>query len=138
VRIAVVPGTLALQERYASLTDPIPELRAAVAAATEWADQVFVINGSARRTQASPGPFDERAVPFDDRLFEALSSADDCALADLGLDEGQALARDLWATTDAVAELARALVPGSPDWSVTVDYEGAPTGVAWWVIRYES
>lgn len=138
MRIAVVPGTLALQQRYASLTDPIPDLRAAVDAATAWADRVFVINGSARRTQASPGPFDERAVPFDDALFTALVGADDCALHELDLDAGREVARELWATTDALGELATALEPSSPDWTVTVDYNDAPTGVAWWVIRYES
>lgn len=126
-----MPGTLALEERYASLTDPIPDLRAAVTAARAWADQVFVINGSARRTQASPGPFDERAVPFDDALFQALRSADADAL--VGLDQG--LARVMWATTTATSELGDALRDRS--WEVSVAYDAAPTGVAWWVLRYQ-
>jgi hypothetical protein len=123
---------LALQEQYASLTDPIPELRAAVAAASEWADQVFVLNGSARRTQASPGPYDERSVPFDDALFAALTGPDVDAIRSLDQD----LATTLWASTEAAAPLAEAL--SGHDWSVAVTYDDAPTGVAWWVVRYES
>ena len=132
MKIAVVPGTLALQEKYASLTDPIPDLRAAVEAAHEWADQVFVINGSARRTQASPGPFDERAVPFDHSLFNARTGPDVPALRAVD----QELAEHLWATTHATTALAEAL--GTAAWKVTVDFDDAPTGVAWWVVRYES
>lgn len=131
MRIAVVPGTLALQERYASLTDPIPDLRAAVDAATRWADRVVVLNGSARRTQTSPGPFDERAVPFDIDLLAALTGPDVMALRTIDLD----LAADLWATVGSAADLADALADRS--WRVVVDYDEAPTGVAWWVIRYE-
>jgi len=131
VKIAVVPGTLALQERYASLTDPIPDLRAAVSAATTWADRVIVLNGSARRTQASPGPFDERAVPFDIDLLNALTGPDVDALRSVD----QPLAAELWATVGSAVELADVL-KGSR-WHVSVDYDEAPTGVAWWVIRYE-
>lgn len=131
MRIAVVPGTLALQERYASLTDPIPDLRAAVDAATRWADRVVVLNGSARRTQTSPGPFDERAVPFDIDLLAALTGPDVTALRTIDL----GLAADLWATVGSAADLADALADRS--WRVVVDYDEAPTGVAWWVIRYE-
>lgn len=131
MRIAVVPGTLALQERYASLTDPIPDLRAAVDAATRWADRVVVLNGSARRTQTSPGPVDERAVPFDIDLLAALTGPDVTALRTIDLD----LAADLWATVGSAADLADALADRS--WRVVVDYDEAPTGVAWWVIRYE-
>ncbi|BBH17050.1 hypothetical protein Back2_13370 [Nocardioides baekrokdamisoli] len=127
-----MPGTLALQERYASLTDPIPELRAAVTAAREWADRVFVINGSARRTQASPGPFDERAVPFDEALFTALTGPDVARIRSTD----QRLATELWATVGSAPDLADALA--SKPWQVSVDYHDAPTGVAWWVIRYAS
>lgn len=130
-----MPGTLALQERYRSLNDPVAELRAAAEAVTAWADHVVVLNGSARRTRSSPGPYDARAIDFDSELFAALTTPDLIALQ--GLD--QALATELWATTDTVADLAAALADGgSADWTVTVDYDDAPTGVAWWVIRYES
>jgi len=36
VRVAVVPGTLALLPQYASLTDPVPELRQACQGAVAW------------------------------------------------------------------------------------------------------
>lgn len=127
-----MPGTLALQERYASVTDPIPGLRAAVAAASDWADRVVVLNGSARRTQTSPGPFDERAVPFDAALFATLTGPDVAALSAID----QALATELWATVGSAPDLADSLADRS--WQVSVDYDDAPTGVAWWVIRYET
>lgn len=127
-----MPGTLALEERYASLTDPIPELRAAVTAAREWADRVVVLNGSARRTQTSPGPFDERAVPFDDELLAALTGPDPDAIRSIDT----TVAQELWAAVDSAPELAEALADRA--WQVCVDYADAPTGVAWWVIRYES
>ena len=127
-----MPGTLALQERYASLVDPIPDLRAAVAAATAWADRVVVLNGSARRTQASPGPYDPRAVAFDAALFAALTEPSPAALRAVD----QTLASDLWAMTEAAGDLADLLSEGS--WTVSVDYDSAPTGVAWWVLRYAS
>ena len=126
-----MPGTLALQERYASLTDPIPDLRAAVAASREWAERVVVLNGSARRTQTSPGPFDERAVPFDEALFAALTGPDVAAIRAID----QALAATLWATVGSAPDLAEVLA--DREWQVRVDYNDAPTGVAWWVIRYE-
>jgi hypothetical protein len=122
---------LALQERYASLTDPIPDLRAAVDTATRWADRVFVLNGSARRTQTSPGPFDERAVPFDITLLAALSGPDVDALRSID----PVLAAELWATVASAPDLADSLA--GHRWRVVVDYDEAPTGVAWWVIRYE-
>lgn len=131
MRIAVVPGTLALQDAYASLSDPIPDLRAAVGAARTWADHVIVLNGSARRTRTSPGPYDERAVGFDDDLFAALTMPDTDALETID----QARAAELWATTTAAPELVSAL--SGRAWRVTVDFNDAPTGVAWWVIRYE-
>lgn len=126
-----MPGTLALQERYSSLTDPIPDLRVAVAAAVAWADRVVVLNGSARRTQASPGPFDERAIPFDDAVYAALAAPDADAIRSID----QAMATDLWAATAAASDLAEALAGRA--WHVAVDFNDAPTGVAWWVIRYE-
>ena len=126
-----MPGTLALQERYASLADPITDLRAAVAAASDWADRVVVLNGSARRTETSPGPFDERAVPFDIDLLAALTGPDIDAIRATDPE----LAAELWATVDAAPALADALADRL--WRVSVDYDAAPTGVAWWVIRYE-
>lgn len=134
-RVAVVPGVLALRPEYASLVDPVPALRAAVEAATAWADEIVQANGSARRTHASPGPYDDRAVPFDDALYGALTAADHAALRAVD----QSLAKDLWAETGALPRLADALESGpAGEWTVSVDYDDAPYGVAWWVVRYES
>lgn len=127
----MVPGVLALEERYASVTDPVADLRAAVTAAREWADATVTLNGSARRTNESPGPYDERAVPFDDHLLAALVACDLDALRAVDGD----LAAELWASVEQLPALVTMLEGHS--WEVTVDYDEAPTGVAWWVLRYE-
>ena len=51
MRVAIVPGTLALLPEYASTVDPIPELRAAVRAAVAW----LLEDGDATVLAASPG-----------------------------------------------------------------------------------
>lgn len=84
-----------------------PDTRAerALALGAEWtgsAERVALLvmgDGSARRTESSPGRVDEQAVPFDDAVAEALSKADTAALA--GLD------------ADAAGEL---MVAGRPSW----------------------
>ena len=130
-RLCVVPGVLALRPEYASLVDPVPDLRRVVASAHAWADEVVTLNGSARRTTTSPGPFDDRAVGFDDTLFAALVSADVAALRAVD----QVLAKELWASAEALPALADALEGRT--WRVSVDFDEAPYGVAWWVVRYE-
>ncbi len=129
-RIALVPGVLALRPEYASLTDPVADLRAAVDAAVAWADQVFVGNGSAKRTEKAPGHFDERAAWFDDWLREALT-VDPLQLA--SLDRG--LAAELWADVDGIIALGEVLAQGAE--LVSVDYDDAPYGVKYWVISWE-
>jgi len=128
--IAVVPDVPALRPEFASIVDPVPELRAAVAAAVASADRVVRLNGSARRTHASPGPFDERAVAFDEHLLAALRGPDIEALHGVDRD----LARELWADVEALGELAELLA--GHQWTVQVEYDDAPYGVAWWVITY--
>ena len=131
MRVAVVPGVLALEQRYASLTDPVADLRAAVSAARAWADATVTLNGSARRTTESPGPYDERAVPFDDHLLAALVACDLDALRVVDRD----LAAELWASVEQLPALVTMLEGHT--WAVSVDYDEAPYGVAWWVLRYE-
>lgn len=130
-RIAIVPDAPVLRPEHASLVDPAPKLRAAVAEATAWADRLVHLNGSARRTTTSPGPYDERAVPFDDALFAALTVPDVAALRALD----PALAGELWADVAAAGTLADLL--DGQQWSVRVAYDDAPYGVAWWVLCYE-
>lgn len=159
MRIAVVPGALALLPEYAALTDPVPELRAACLAAVAWLGQepavvadaqgervaraliesadpvgaeggcLVVLNGSARRTDSSPGPYDDRAVSFDDGLANALLAPDPDALRAVD----QELAGQLWAAAAALPRLADLL---TGEEAVTVDYDAAPYGVQYWVLRY--
>jgi hypothetical protein len=157
-RVLLAPPVLAFLPKYAGIEDPVAELRAVVHDAVGWLGQDVTVlgdaqaqrvaahllatsprsgteesylvmgNGSARRTETSPGPYDARAVPFDDQLGQALRAGDTDALA--GID--QDLARELWATTDAIAELARL----SSISRAQVDYDDAPFGVQYWVMRW--
>lgn len=90
---------------------------------------LVVGNGSACRTEKAPGHLDERAEEFDKALGVALTTCDRAALA--RLDQG--LARELWASTAALPQLAEIL---TPDAEVTVDYDDDPYGVQYWVIRW--
>jgi hypothetical protein len=167
-RVVLVPGVPALLPTYRSIEDPVAPLRAACLEAVRWvgaaprvvADAqgervaaalldaagraragepvetsergVLVVgNGSARRTEAAPGPFDPRAVPFDDALGTALRRPDPGALRAVD----PAVAEDLWAATGSFAELAD-LLEGSE--LVAVDYDDAPYGVQYWVMRWRA
>ena len=152
-----MPGVLALLPEYAGLVDPVAELRAACTRAVGWlgADvtvlagpqgrrvaehllaasphdgtgpsYLAVGNGSAKRTEKAPGHVDERAESFDAALGEALVAG---RLHEVDL----TLSRELWADTDAIADLARLLPPGLP---ARVDHESDPYGVRYWVARWE-
>ncbi len=161
-----MPGVPALLPEYTGLEDPVADLREACVAAVAWLDGLVMVladeqgtrvaqalmssagvtalpltlatantsylvvaNGSACRTEKAPGHFDERAAAFDRALGEALVGSDRAALA--GLD--QELARELWASTEAIPQLAELLTPEA---EVTVDFEGDPYGVQYWVIRW--
>ncbi|GAB3719057.1 class III extradiol dioxygenase subunit B-like domain-containing protein [Nocardiopsis nanhaiensis] len=88
-------------------------------------------DGSARRTEHSPGFVDRRAIPYDDAVAEALAKADTARLA--GLDP--APARDL-------------MVAGRPAWQVLAGAAGdraftgdliayeAPYGVGYFVAAW--
>lgn len=132
-RVVLVPGVLALRPEYASLTDPVPELRAAVTAALEWAGPdglVVVANGSAKRTEKAPGYFDERAEGFDAALREALCEPSPEALRAVD----RALAADLWADVASLDTLADALDGAR---LVSMDYDDDPFGVQYWVMRWQ-
>ena len=156
-RVVLVPGVLALLPEYAGIEDPVAELRAACLEAVAWLGQevtllaseqgarvarhlldsvprtgaeasyLVVGNGSAMRTEKAPGHFDERAEAFDAALGASLR--DGHPAVDL------ALAAELWADVDAIVELAELdgdLGPGQ------VDYDDAPYGVQYWVVRWNS
>ena len=164
MRMVCVPGTLALLPEYASVDDPIPELRDAVEAAVSWLledgdariaratpsahrvathllgdrhdgdgpNLLVVANGSAKRTEKAPGHFDERAAAFDAAIGKALADGDVAALA--GIDVG--LAEELWAMPDI--DVLRVLSDRIPAVrSVHVDYDDAPYGVQYWVVRWQ-
>lgn len=139
MRVVLIPGVLALRPEYASLVDPVAELRAAVDAAVAWAGPdglVAVGNGSAKRTEKAPGYFDERAEAFDARLRDALVAPSPAVLR--GVDP--ALAHELWASVESFGTLADALerMVSTGSITVSVDYDDAPYGVQYWVIRWEA
>jgi hypothetical protein len=156
-RVVLVPGTLALLPEYAGIEDPVAELRTAAMAAVDWLGrQVTVLadaqgarvaaylleatdrsgdepsylvvgNGSATRTEKAPGHLDERAEEFDAALGASLRAGHPAV--DVGL------ARELWASVDAIVEL------GELDddlGEAQVDYDDAPYGVQYWVVRWTS
>ncbi len=160
-RIVLVPGCLALLPDYASLTDPVDALRSACDAALRWlggrvtvvADEqgrriaqallgsrevvddvdvpsfLVVGNGSARRSEQAPGYLDERSLAFDTGLGRALTAPDAQELRELD----DVLAKELWAETATFPQLAE-LIDGAQ--TVSVDYDAAPFGVQYWVIRW--
>ncbi len=84
-------------------------------------------DGSARRSTSAPGYLDERAVPFDTAVEDAVRAGDLAALA--GVDP--ALARDLMATgRPAWQVLAGALGPAQRP-ATDILYADAPFGVAY-------
>jgi hypothetical protein len=86
-------------------------------------------DGSARRSTSAPGYLDERAVPFDTTVEDAVRAGDLAALASVD----PALARDLMATgRPAWQVLAGALGPAQRP-ATDVLYADAPFGVAYLV-----
>ncbi len=161
-----MPGVLALLPEYAGIEDPVAELRAACLDAVSWlggdvtvlaapqglrvarylleaaeastrsslgllaaqppqsTSYVVVGNGSAMRSEKAPGHFDERAAAFDEALAASLRAGRPA------VDEG--LARELWASVDAIVQLADLDDLGPAQ----VDYDDAPYGVQYWVMRF--
>ena len=171
-RVVIVPSTLALLPEYASLDDPVADLRSVVVDAVGWLledgpatastgsragqriadhllgpggraasageqsvetspNRLVVANGSATRTEKAPGHLDERAEAFDAAIGRALAAGDPAALRDIDL----TLAAELWAMPDAgvLCDLATLVPPVS---EVHVDYDDAPFGVQYWVVRW--
>jgi hypothetical protein len=93
---------------------------------------LVVGDGSARRSPAAPGHFDERAGPFDLAVEQAFRNGDMAALASLD----PALARDLLATGRAAWQvLAGALGKRQP--ACEILYADAPFGVGYLVAILE-
>jgi hypothetical protein len=156
-RVVLVPGVLALLPAYASIEDPVAELRAACVSAVAslgrdvrvYADEqgtrvaehllsraardggepsyLVVGNGSACRTEKAPGFLDERAAAYDEALGAALVSRH-ANWPDLELGKG------LLACLDGIARLPDLLPPGA---EAQVDYDDDPFGVQYWVMRWQ-
>lgn len=163
-RVVVVPPAPALSRAYASLTDPLPELRRAVTDAVAWLDgdvrvladddraraladellgrpgvdtgrDVLVMaNGSARRSEKAPGHLDPRAAEFDAQLEALLAAGDLAGLA--GVAEADAeLAHALLAC--GLAGFALLHAEGVTVTNVEIDHAGDPFGVMYWVVRFQ-
>jgi hypothetical protein len=165
MRVVVVPGTLALLPEYASIEDPIPDLRKAVTEAVAWlleeggarvlsgaspagrrigrhllADDasdgpglLVIGSGSAMRTEKAPGHFDPRAEEFDAFVARALAAGDRPAID--GIDSGQA--GELWADVEDIKALGADRGGRFEVTSAEVDFDDAPYGVQYWVVRWQ-
>jgi len=99
-----------------------------LAAAAPRVALLAVGDGSTRRGPAAPGYLDERAIPFDDAVQQAVRVGDMVALGGLDPD----LARDLMATGRAAWQvLAGAFTGARPATEIT--YAADPFGVAYLV-----
>lgn len=163
MRIAIVPSALALLPEYASIEDPVADLRAAVAGAVGW----LVEDGSASVVAATPAAGRVGAHLLGDRLDPAAherllvvanGSATRTEKAPGFLDERSAdfdaaigtalamgdpaaltgldlgLAEELWCP-DAPALVRLAGTPGPVE--ATVEYDDDPFGVQYWVVRWQ-
>jgi len=161
-RVALVPGCLALLPEYASLEDPVGELRAACLAAVAWlGEDVRVIAGAQGTRVASALLAEVGTAPVTSgeaaylivgngsarRTEKAPGHLDPRAA---GFDEvlGKALAApdpealgaldlgladELWADVGPIVEAAD-LLRGVG--TVAVDYDDDPYGVRYWVARW--
>jgi hypothetical protein len=164
MRVVVVPSTLALLPEYASIDDPIADLRAAVDDAVAWlleegpASMIVGSPGARRiaehllgrvdRDPAGPGLLvvangsatrTEKAPGHLDQRAAAFDAAIGAALAAGDpaslADIDLALADELWALPDA--DVLRGLAGRVAQVTdATVDYDDAPYGVQYWVTRW--
>ena len=87
----------------------------------------MVGNGSAMRTEKAPGHLDERAEAFDAALGASLRAGRPAVDVDL--------ARELWASVDAMVELGELDATWARHRSTTTT---TPFGVQYWVMRWTS
>lgn len=162
MRIALIPGCLALLPEYAAIADPVAELRRAVAEAVAWlGDDVEIVatdqgrrvaeSALAARSQAAgnhPSVLvvangsacrTEKAPGFLDERAEAFDAGLGASLSrpasDALREVDDVLAKELWADVTALPRLADLLGEAR---TVAVDHDAAPYGVQYWVIRWEA
>jgi hypothetical protein len=166
-RVVVVPSTLALLPEYASLDDPIPDLRTKVTAAVAW----LVEEAPAELLAANPPAhrigthlLGSRLVPTvrgDHGLlvvangsamrtekapghFDERAEAFDVVIGKALAEGDRAALRDLDLALaqelwafDAPGFVELAVLVGAPGPGTRVDYDDAPYGVQCWVVRWE-
>jgi len=91
------------------------------------------LDGTARRSRAAPGYWDERAEGFDAAVLAALAAGDSAALAALDLE----LAAELLCAGAPVWAAAGALLSGAP-MDAEVRYEEVPFGVQYIVASWSA
>jgi len=94
---------------------------------------VVMGDGTARRSRAAPGYWDERAEGFDAAVLAALAAGDSAALAALDLE----LAAELLCAGAPVWAAAGALLSGAP-MDAEVRYEEVPFGVQYIVASWSA
>ncbi|CAN5400178.1 class III extradiol dioxygenase subunit B-like domain-containing protein [soil metagenome] len=89
---------------------------------------LVMADGTAKRSTAAPGYFDERAEGFDTYVATALSAGDTDALHSLD----EALAIELWSSGVPALKALGHLTKGA-SLDATMHYDAAPLGVCYWV-----
>ncbi|GGR69625.1 hypothetical protein GCM10010197_41410 [Nocardioides luteus] len=159
----MVPGCLALLPEYASLEDPVEELRAACLAAVAWLGEDVRVVASAQGTRVAASLLAEvgtapvtsgeaaylivangsacRSEKAPGHLDPRAAGYDEVLGASLTAPDPDALAgldlqtaEELWADVAPVVE-ASELLRGAT--TVAVDYDDDPYGVRYWVARWD-
>ncbi|MFC0531157.1 class III extradiol dioxygenase subunit B-like domain-containing protein [Phytohabitans kaempferiae] len=122
--------------RFATVSDTAPVEECVTYARRLGSDVPWALlvmgDGSARRGTGAPGYDDQRARPYDEMVERALATADLDAL--LGLDP--VLSADLMVAGRAPWQVLAAAAAGG-EWRATMEYSGAPYGVAYFVASWE-
>lgn len=164
MRVALVPGVPALLPSYASIEDPVADLRSAChAAVASLGPRVRVLASSdvggrvahhlLRAAEAVPDDTEptgvlvvgngsaKRTPKAPGHVDERAEVFDDdlrCALVEprpAALAALDAdLAAEMWADVEAIRQLADVLKPGM---AATVTYDTAPYGVQYWVVTWQ-
>jgi hypothetical protein len=125
------------RRRYATLAHDADPERCAVTgrALADAADRVAMVamgDGSAKRTDASPGTVDERAAAFDREAADAIAAADRARL--LAVDP--ALGAELWAAGVAPWQALAGAIDDDRPIATRVRYDAAPRGVGYFVVDW--
>ena len=161
-RVALVPGCLALLPEYASLHDPVAELRAACLAAVAWLGEDVRIVAGAQGARVATSLLAEvgasavgsgaaahlivgngsarRSEKAPGHLDPRAAAFDEALAASLAKPDVESLsaldlglADELWADVGPIVDSADLLRTAA---TVAVDYDDDPYGVRYWVARW--